>query len=68
MFELKVATSSRHDSRSWVQTTDTRATLQEKAKRKAWENLVHEKVKPEDAQKRYVALVIEMKKQYGYNG
>ena len=41
---------------------------QEKAKRAAWQKLVDEKVSPQDAQKKYVALVESLKKKYGYTG
>lgn len=43
-------------------------TKQGKAKRKAWEKLVNEKVSPADAQKKYVALVESLKKKHGYSG
>lgn len=41
---------------------------QEKAKRGAWQKLVDAKVTPQDAQKRYVTLVNELKDKYGYEG
>ena len=42
--------------------------LQEKAKRGAWEKVHKEGIKPADAQKRYVQLVNDLKKKYGYAG
>ncbi|KXL49378.1 hypothetical protein M433DRAFT_5591 [Acidomyces richmondensis BFW] len=42
--------------------------LKEKAKRGAWQKLVDAKVTPQDAQKRYVTLVNELKDKYGYEG
>ncbi|KAK4986108.1 acyl-CoA-binding protein (ACBP)/diazepam binding inhibitor (DBI)/endozepine (EP) [Elasticomyces elasticus] len=42
--------------------------LKEKAKRKAWQKLVDEGVKPADAQKQYVALVESLKKKHGFTG
>ncbi|GAB7351170.1 hypothetical protein MBLNU459_g1620t1 [Dothideomycetes sp. NU459] len=36
-----------------------------KAKRRAWQKVVDEGVKPADAQKKYVALVNSMKTKYG---
>ncbi|KAF1344036.1 acyl-CoA-binding protein [Delphinella strobiligena] len=41
--------------------------LKGKAKRKAWEKLVNEGVTPQDAQKKYVALVESLKTKHGYN-
>ncbi|KAG9994830.1 hypothetical protein KCU78_g18240, partial [Aureobasidium melanogenum] len=41
---------------------------QGKAKRNAWQKLVDEGVTPEDAQKKYVALVESLKKKHGYSG
>jgi len=46
---------------------DTRR-KQEKAKRAAWQKLVDEKVSPQDAQKKYVALVESLKKKHGFTG
>ncbi|KAG9526191.1 hypothetical protein KCU77_g5915, partial [Aureobasidium melanogenum] len=42
--------------------------LKGKAKRNAWQKLVDEGVTPEDAQKKYVALVESLKKKHGYSG
>ena len=42
--------------------------LQEKAKRSAWQKLVDAKVKPVDAQKKYVELVKKLKEKHGYTG
>ncbi|KAI5239587.1 hypothetical protein E4T42_05696 [Aureobasidium subglaciale] len=42
--------------------------LKGKAKRNAWQKLVDEKVSPEDAQKKYVALVESLKTKHGYTG
>ncbi|KAI4722261.1 hypothetical protein E4T48_01412 [Aureobasidium sp. EXF-10727] len=41
---------------------------QGKAKRNAWQKLVDEGVTPQDAQKKYVALVESLKKKHGYTG
>ncbi|KEQ67597.1 acyl-CoA-binding protein [Aureobasidium melanogenum CBS 110374] len=42
--------------------------LKGKAKRNAWQKLVDEGVTPEEAQKKYVALVESLKKKHGYSG
>ena len=42
--------------------------MQEKAKRNAWQKVVDEGVKPVDAQKKYVALVNDLKKKHGFAG
>jgi len=42
--------------------------LKEKAKRKAWQKLVDDKVSPQDAQKKYVELVNSLITKYGYAG
>ncbi|KAI5200129.1 hypothetical protein E4T39_05904 [Aureobasidium subglaciale] len=42
--------------------------LKGKAKRNAWQKLVDEKVSPEEAQKKYVALVESLKTKHGYTG
>ncbi|KAK5167059.1 acyl-CoA-binding protein (ACBP)/diazepam binding inhibitor (DBI)/endozepine (EP) [Saxophila tyrrhenica] len=42
--------------------------LKEKAKRNAWQKVVDEGVKPADAQKKYVALVNDLKKKHGFTG
>ena len=47
---------------------DLASDSQEKAKRAAWEKLVHDKVSPQDAQKRYVTLVDSLKKKHGFTG
>lgn len=41
---------------------------QEKAKRNAWQKIVDQGVSPQDAQTRYIKLVDELKKKYGYQG
>ena len=38
---------------------------QEKEKRKAWQKLLDEKVTPEQAEARYIALVADLKEKYG---
>ena len=48
--------------------SDSDARLQEKAKRSAWQKVVDDGVKPEDAQKRYVNLVNSMKQKHGFTG
>ncbi|PSK38120.1 hypothetical protein B9Z65_1311 [Elsinoe australis] len=40
----------------------------EKAKRNAWQKIVDQGVSPQDAQTRYIKLVDELKKKYGYQG
>lgn len=40
---------------------------QGKAKRKAWQKIVDEGVTPQEAQKRYVALVEKLKEKHGYD-
>lgn len=47
---------------------DTSLPRQGKAKRNAWQKLVDEGVTPQDAQKKYVALVESLKKKHGYSG
>ena len=42
--------------------------MQGKAKRKAWQKVVDEKVSPEKAQKKYVQVVERLKEKYGYEG
>ncbi|GAB7363692.1 hypothetical protein MBLNU230_g4260t1 [Neophaeotheca triangularis] len=42
--------------------------MKEKAKRAAWQKLVDDKVSPQNAQKKYVTLVNELKSKYGYEG
>ncbi|KAL1305624.1 hypothetical protein AAFC00_007224 [Neodothiora populina] len=42
--------------------------LKGKAKRRAWEKLVNDKVSPQDAQKKYVALVESLKTKHGFTG
>lgn len=46
----------------------TRSLAQGKAKRRAWEKLVTDKVSPQDAQKKYVTLVADLKKKHGFTG
>lgn len=50
------------------QDADTSLPQQGKAKRNAWQKLVDEGVTPQDAQKKYVALVESLKKKHGYSG
>ncbi|KAK5005458.1 acyl-CoA-binding protein [Cryomyces antarcticus] len=42
--------------------------LKEKAKRKAWQKVVDDKVSPQDAQKKYIALVNSLKEKHGFSG
>ncbi|KAK3046564.1 acyl-CoA-binding protein (ACBP)/diazepam binding inhibitor (DBI)/endozepine (EP) [Extremus antarcticus] len=42
--------------------------LKGKAKRKAWQKVVDEGVKPQEAQTKYVKLVGELKGKHGYTG
>ncbi|ERF76754.1 hypothetical protein EPUS_02293 [Endocarpon pusillum Z07020] len=38
-----------------------------KAKYRAWENVVKEGITPADAEKKYIALVAELKQKHGYD-
>lgn len=42
--------------------------LREKAKRNAWQKTHDEGMTPEEAQKKYVKLVMDLKEKYGWSG
>ncbi|TKX27617.1 fatty-acyl-CoA binding protein [Elsinoe australis] len=56
------------DSRKLKQKPSDTELLDEKAKRNAWQKIVDQGVSPQDAQTRYIKLVDELKKKYGYQG
>ncbi|KAI4728372.1 hypothetical protein E4T49_03709 [Aureobasidium sp. EXF-10728] len=73
MFDLKVNTPTfvytRQSSAFQAELIADMFLLQQgKAKRNAWQKLVDEGVSPQDAQKKYVALVESLKKKHGYTG
>ncbi|KPI43815.1 Acyl-CoA-binding- like protein [Cyphellophora attinorum] len=68
MFDLSTLHPSTHTSPPSLtgnKPTDTRA--EGKAKQKAWQKEVDAKTTPADAEKRYVALVEQLKKTHGYD-